>query len=565
MSILSYIIIAVVAVAVVFFARMLYHRSVRIRNRLQMERVFTNIGHELLTPLTVLSASIEKLRNEEPRFLTDYALMELNIERMVRLLQQILETSKAQSGELRLLVSSGDVMEYISQTALCLEPLISKRGQTLTIDCNPSSMMGWIDSDKIDKIIYNLLSNAAKYTPAGGKILVEARTSRNYDQVIIKVSDTGIGMSKERIKHIFQPFSDGDYRHMKTIGTGLGLSLTRDLVYLHGGHITCETEENIGTTFTVTLPITKDAFSPSQIDDKHPVDLSAPHSAILDLRSHLPNYVDHPTEPKPTGAEQTDDDTYRILIVEDSIELLMLMNTLLSSRYTILTAGNGVEALNVIAANELDLVISDVMMPEMDGNELTRRIKSDPNMSHLPVILLTAKTSEEDRMESMLIGADDYITKPFKMGDLKVRINNIITNRKRIRREYKAQTVEESRLKALSASPSPDDEFLRRAIDCAYSHISDSDFDRDAFAAEMGASTSTLYNKLRSITGLNVSSFIRDIRMKEAKRLAQTEPDIRVSDLAYKVGFKDPKYFATCFKKEFGMQPSEYIEQMQKR
>jgi AraC-like DNA-binding protein len=203
------------------------------------------------------------------------------------------------------------------------------------------------------------------------------------------------------------------------------------------------------------------------------------------------------------------------------------------------------------------------MMPEMDGNELTNHIKHDPDLSHLPIILLTAKTQEEERQQSLLIGADDYITKPFKMKDLELRINNIIENRKRIRREFKARTVEESRLETQATKASnPDDEFLNRAIECVYTHLDDSEFDRDAFAGEMGASASTLYNKLRSITGMNVTAFIRDIRMKEARRLAQTQPDLRVSDLAYKVGFKDPKYFSTCFKKEFGLQPSEFIEQL---
>jgi YesN/AraC family two-component response regulator len=215
----------------------------------------------------------------------------------------------------------------------------------------------------------------------------------------------------------------------------------------------------------------------------------------------------------------------------------------------------------MVEQQELDLIISDVMMPEMDGNELTRHIKENPNTSHLPVILLTAKTQESDREKSMRIGADDYVTKPFRMGDLELRIKNIIENRKRIRREFKAQTVEESRLKARVASPTADELFLQKAIDCVYAHLDDSEFDRDAFANDMGMSASTLYNKLRSITGLNVTAFIRDIRMKEARRLAQTQPDLRVSDLAYKVGFKDPKYFSTCFKKEFGLQPSEFLEQ----
>jgi YesN/AraC family two-component response regulator len=253
------------------------------------------------------------------------------------------------------------------------------------------------------------------------------------------------------------------------------------------------------------------------------------------------------------------------LLVEDNIELLMLMYNLLKHEYYISTAQNGREALEVVAKTDLDLIISDVMMPEMDGNELTRHIKEDPNTSHLPIILLTAKTQESDRKQSMLLGADDYITKPFKMRDLKLRITNIIENRKRIRREFKASTVEESRQKAKMPSPTADELFLKKAIDCVYNHLDDSDFDRDAFASDMSTSASTLYNKLRSITGMNVSAFIRNIRMKEAKRLAQTQPDLRVSDLAYKVGFKDPKYFSTCFKKEFGLQPSEFIEQVAKQ
>ena len=551
----------VVLVALFLVGRWLYLGSVRLRNRLLMERVFTNISHELLTPLTVLSASVERMRSEEPRFAKDYALMSLNIDRMVRLLQEILETSKSHAGELKLLVSQADVMQYISQTALCLEPLIAHRGLKLSIHCTPRSMMGWIDTDKLDKIIYNLISNAAKYTNAPGEVCLDVTTNDTYDHVVIKVHDTGIGISPEKMKHLFQRFYDGKYRAMQVNGTGLGLALTRDLVSLHGGTIRCESQEGVGTTFTVTLPINKGAFAPSQRDEQHRVDFTAPQSAIVDLQSLLPQ--EEPPQPV-QPIDMADDESYRILVVEDNVELLMLMRTMLCQKYVVFTAYNGREALDVIATQDLDLVISDVMMPEMDGNELTRRVKGDPNTSHLPVILLTAKTLEEDRRQSPLIGADDYITKPFRMGDLQLRIDNIIENRKRVLAEYKAQTVEETRQKTIETpTPTADDEFLHRAIDCVYDHLDDADFDRDAFAQAMGASASTLYNKLRSITGLNVSAFIRDMRMKEAKRLAQTQPDLRVSDLAYKVGFKDPKYFSTCFKKEFGIQPSEYLDQMQ--
>ena len=555
--VLLIILTVLLVVVLLLLMRAAYRRSVRIRNRLQMDRIFTNISHELLTPLTVISASVERMNAEEPRFAQDYALINLNINRMVHLLQEILETSKSQSGELKLLVARGDVMQYISRTALCLEPLMTKRKIRFTVDCEPQSMMGWIDTDKLDKIIYNLLSNAAKFTEEGGTVSLNVRTSKNYDKVRITVADSGIGIPKEKMKHLFHRFYDGNYRKMKKTGIGLGLSLTRDLVYLHGGTIDCESEEGKGTKFVVTLPITKESFAKSQIDETYQIDLDKPQSFILDFNAVKPQPA--PVR-KETDEESPDDDIYRILLVEDNVELLMLMQTLLSSRYHVTTAHNGKEALGLVEQQELDLIISDVMMPEMDGNELTRCIKENPNTSHLPVILLTAKTQESDREKSMRIGADDYVTKPFRMGDLELRIRNIIENRKRIRREFKAQTVEESRLKARVASPTADELFLQKAIDCVYAHLDDSEFDRDAFASDMGMSASTLYNKLRSITGLNVTAFIRDIRMKEARRLAQTQPDLRVSDLAYKVGFKDPKYFSTCFKKEFGLQPSEFLE-----
>ena len=556
-------VISTITLIIIFIGgRWIYLRGMRIRNRLTLERLFTNISHELLTPLTVISASVEQLRMQEPKYGKNYALMELNIDRMVRLLQQILETSKSQTGELRLLVAQGDVMQYISKTALCLEPLIKQRGLDLNIKCTPHSMMGWIDTDKLDKIIYNLISNAAKYTNSPGKIDLSVTTNKTYDHIIIKVSDTGIGLSPEKMKHLFQRFYDGDYRSMKTVGTGLGLSLTRELVYLHGGNIQCESKEGVGTTFTVIIPINKESFSEAQIDEQHPFEVDIPQKAILDLEGMLPTADDNPVA-QSIIIDLPDNNSYKILLVEDNAELLMLMRTLLSNKYQVITAKNGREALDIVQKYPVDLIISDVMMPEMDGNELTRRIKTDPEMSHLPIILLTAKTQEEDRRSSMLIGADDYISEPFRLGDLELRINNIVENRKRIRRELADQSEEGAPV--APHTHTPEEEFLQRAIDCVKEHLDDCDFDRDTFASEMGASASTLYNRLRAITGYNVSVFIRDIRMKEARRMILATPNLRVSDLAYKVGFRDPKYFATCFKKEFGIQPSEYIEQVQSR
>ena len=258
---------------------------------------------------------------------------------------------------------------------------------------------------------------------------------------------------------------------------------------------------------------------------------------------------------------QADEDAYKLLIVEDNIELLMLLHQLLGNKYKILTATNGQEALEVIQKEELDMIITDLMMPIMDGIELTQQVKADPNYQHLPIILLTAKNQEETRTKALKAGADSFVTKPFKVSDLELSIDNIIENRKRIQEEYKTDSTDQQ---PEDVELTADELFLKKAHECVNAHMDDSDYNRDTFAADMGASPSTLYNKLRALTGMNVSNFIRDIRMKEAMRLMQKNPDIRISDLAYKVGFKDPKYFSTCFKKEFGIQPSEYAESLTK-
>lgn len=549
-----WLILGLVILGVIFyFGRWLYLRSQRMRNRLQMERMYTNITHELLTPLTIISASVEHLRTEEPKYGYDYDMMQLNIQRMVRLLQQILETSKSQAGELKLLVSHGDVMKYIRETAITIEPLMKKKGLEFSIHCSPDSMMGWIDTDKLDKIIFNLLTNAAKYTGKQGRVELNVKTNKKFDHIIICVKDNGIGIPKEKQKGLFRRFYDGEYRNYNTFGTGIGLSLTRDLVFLHHGTIKYETKENEGTSFIVTLPINKEAFHPSQIDEKNKININIPQSVILDFTQI------EKTNEEIAEEQEAEENAYKILLVEDNAELLMLMQQLLRRKYRIYTASNGREALEVVHSTDLDLIISDVMMPEMNGYELTRTIKNDADYYHLPIILLTAKIQENDQENALQAGADDYITKPFRLSNLQLRIDNIIQNRQRIQREFTSQTIHET-VEKVKENPSPDNAFLEKALQCVNNHLADPDFDRDIFAQEMGASASTLYNKLRATTGMNVTTFISNIRMKAVDDIIINDPDLRVSDLAYQVGFKDPKYFSTVFKKHFGMQPKEYIE-----
>lgn len=574
MDLIDIIEILVIALVIAILIVMrLNQRNSKLRQKAQMNMMFTSITHELLTPLTILSASIEHLREVEPKHKLQYALMEINIQRSVRLLQQILETTKAQDGRLKLLVSHGDVMGYIRNTARSIIPLMAKKHLKFSVKCQPESMMGWIDTDKLDKIIFNLLSNSAKYTTGdNGLVELNVRTNDRYDRIIIEVRDNGCGIPESRKKHLFELFYDGEYRRFHTMGTGLGLSLTRELVYLNNGTISYESEEGKGTVFYITLPINKESFDQSQIDEKNKVDINKPTSAVLDLGNEesifdkdfvltdkiSKNEASSPMKPKEIS-DSSDEDIYTILVVEDNVELLMLMKHLLSRKYRVETARNGREAVEVIGKSEIDLIISDVMMPVMDGYELVKYVKNSVDYSHLPVILLTAKAQESDKMDALTVGADEYMTKPFKMKELQLRIDNLIANRQRISREFKQQSIEEVKVKNVTM-PSPDNEFLDKAMACVHNHLDDADYDRESFASDMGMSASSLYNKLRAVTGMNATSFIRDIRMKEACRLVKSTPGIRVSDLAYSVGFKDPKYFSTIFKKEFGMQPSEYIE-----
>ena len=537
-----------------FFIRLIYMRSMRLRQKLRMSYVFTNITHELLTPLTVLSASIDKMRDEAPQMSHDYDLMQINIQRMVRMLQQILETSKSQAGALKLLCAQG----YIRETAQYLEPLIVKKKMKYTIECQPESMMGWIDTDKLDKIIYNLVSNAAKYCKENGEVSLRVTTSPHYDRIRIVVSDTGVGIPKDKMRNLYRPFQDGSYRQNKNIGTGLGLALTHDLVYLHRGTIKCESEVGEGTSFTIELPINKEAYTADQIYE----------GGQITFDNSKNPYIDNKEAPSEINAvlnlnELPQKHDSSLLIVEDNPELLMLMHQLLTTYYNIYIAHNGYEAIEMIRQKPIDLIISDIMMPGMDGYELTKQIKEDPDYAHLPIVLLTAKRDMDDEQRALLLGADDFLTKPFKLKELKIRVDNIIQNRKRIKTENKhaEDLAEEEPPRELTAN----ELFLQRARQMVLDHLEDDDYDRDALASDMGASASTLYNKLRAIANVNVSTFIRNIRMDEAKRIATENPEIRISDLAYQVGFRDPRYFSTSFKKHFGMQPTEFLDNLKKK
>lgn len=542
-----------------WYAYRVIRNRIRLRNALHMREMeqakaeeinhaklqfFTNITHELLTPLTIISASVDELMQAAPGYKEQYRVMTNNINRLIRLLQQILEFRKAETGNLKLRVSQGDLAQFVRRSFDSFRPLMKKQDMQFSISCSPEPFNAYFDPDKLDKILYNLLSNASKYSRHGGMISIRL-TCMEENLACLVVKDNGPGIAKEAQKNLFKRFYEGDYRKFKTIGTGIGLSLVRDLVVLHHGTITAESEEGQGTEFTVTFPVLRTAYAEEEIDSN----LSG---VIPDVEEIVEADA---VEKEEEGADTTP--SRSLLIVEDSEDLLNLMVKLLGTDYVIYTATNGREAIEVVEVEDIDLIVSDVMMPEMDGIELCRRIKENIETSHIPIILLTAKNKEEDRVEAYESGADGFISKPFNLSVLHARISNLLRSRQRAMKDFKKQLVFEA--KELDFT-SLDEEFLQRAIECVNRHLDDAEFDQTQFLEEMHTTKSTFFRKLKSLTGLNYSSFIRNIRMKAACRIMEEKKRVRVSELAYAVGYNDPRYFSVCFKKEIGMQPSEYME-----
>ena len=508
---------------------------------------FTNITHELLTPLTIISATVDELKTQAPSHNDLYTVMNSNIQRLIRLLQQILEFRKAETGNLKLRVSPGDLAAFVRTGTESFKPLVKKRKIHFSLLCDPESIVGYFDIDKLDKIMYNLLSNAAKYNKEDGFIQV----TLSYDEedrefVLLRVKDNGKGISREKQATLFKRFYEGDYRKFNTIGTGIGLSITKELVTMHGVTISEESEVDHGTEFIVRIPIERSYYDEEQIDDE-----------VISLRQTAIDYEDTP-EDVIAEVQELATKANSILLVEDNEELLNLMTKLLGREYNVFTAENGKEGIIVLENEDVDLIVSDIMMPEMDGIEFCKYVKGHLEISHIPVILLTAKNKEEDRAEAYEIGADAFISKPFNLTVLHARIRNLLKYKARMAHDFKNQIVFE--VKDLNYT-SLDEDFIQRAINCVNNHLEDPNFDQAQFADEMLTSKSTLYKKLKSLAGLNTSSFIRNVRLKAACRIMEEKGiNIRVSELAYAVGFNDPKYFSSCFKKEFGMLPSEYIE-----
>lgn len=524
-----------------YMRRIKLKSEVRLREELTRIRLtyFTNVSHELLTPLTVISCISDYLDEKVPVVHQQSVMLKANVDKLKRLIQQVLDFRKMDVGKLKLNVSEGDIREFMLNICrINFMPLAERKNITLETCIKAEKMRGYVDFDKLDKILHNLLSNAIKYTPDNKYICVDAQVvdEAGHKILVIKVQDEGVGIPAKEINHIFTRFYSSK-RNKGIESNGIGLSLTKDLVTLHHGTIAVESTFGQGTCFTVTLPIDKGSYSSDELIVEETLNLYAV-SDEMDENTMLSGSMDKPS----------------VLLIDDNAELLSVMKEMFRERYRVLTAVDGRQAWDKLNSNEVDVIICDVMLPDANGWELCTRIKGDLRFNHIPIIILTAKNGIDDRVASYEAGADGYIAKPFELKILFARVDNLIRS-SRIR-QAAFRKEENISLDGL-AFPTADKQFLQSIIDSIEQHLEETEYDLEQLATEMNMSKSTLYRKIKSMTGLTPLDFVRNIKMKRACMMLLSCTQ-NISEIAYAVGFSTPKYFTKCFKDEFGITPTEY-------
>ena len=517
-------------------------------------RFYTNISHEIRTPLTLILGPLEKMRTNtipQSEIKGHVEVMHRNATQLHQLINQLLDFRKLETGNLKLVLLRGDLVSYISGIVSSFTKYAEEKEIELKFNSLKKEIITSFDADKVSKIMNNLLSNAFKFTGKGGKVAVNLSLVFDSDEnelsgdsadkriIEITVKDTGIGISESNIEKIFTRFFQVDEGGSQT-GTGIGLALTKELVKLHHGKIFVTSKEGKGSKFTVQLPYelplseTSEHAPSSEKDEKG--------SAIGILDEHL--------------GEQISAGQKIMLLVDDNADVRYFVKSHFSSTYHVLEAANGLEGWDVALKTIPDIIISDVLMPEMDGYEFCQKIRKDERTSHIPILLLTALGSREHEIEGLSHGADDYIIKPFDLGILQTKVENILSVRQSLKQKYMGEMLLQPRNILLN---SPDERFLQKAIDVVENNIADPDLDIERFASEIGVSRMQLYRKLNALTEMTVKEFVRNIRLKRAAQLL-IQKKMNVSEVAYAVGFKDLSHFRKCFRQEFGMSSSEYIE-----
>ncbi|WP_320020079.1 two-component regulator propeller domain-containing protein [Labilibaculum manganireducens] len=509
-------------------------------------KFFTNISHEIRTPLTLILTPLEKLISQKmpPHEVNSYLdVMYRNTTKLDRLISQLLDFRKLESGNLKLELAEGDIVRFISGVVQSFESYAAEKGIDLRFNTLKERLVTRFDADKIEKILNNLLSNAFKFTEKEEEITVnlslvfdtnEENTDGEFIEIVVR--DTGQGISEINVPKIFNRFFQANKEDVQT-GTGIGLAFVKELVKLHKGEIFVVSKPGKGSKFTIRIPYEKEVSE-----------------VVSGNKTAIPSIEPNAKFVKEKGGTKNSFHSKIMLIVEDNLDVRAIIKSHFTSKYQVLEANDGKEGWKLALINIPDIIISDVLMPDVDGYEFCKRVKKDERTSHIPVLFLTALHSKESEIKGLLCGADDYITKPFDLAVLQTKIDNMLLIRDSLKEKFSNEMVLLPKNIIIS---SPDEKFLQKAVEVVENNIADTDLDIERFSREVGVSRMQLYRKLDALTDMTVKEFIRSIRLKRASQLLEQE-SMSISEIAYAVGFKDLSHFRKCFRQMYGMNATEY-------
>lgn len=572
-SVWAYLIYSVLLLVLFYFVGLFIIIRIESANKLKIERAqrekdeelhqekiqfFTNISHELRTPLTLVIGPLENMYDDETEYekKINIKLMLHNAKRLMAMVNQLLDFRKTEKGQMKLKVQYANIIDSLREVMISYEDLGKQKKIKFNSFDKEEKVMAWFDPEFINKALFNLLSNAFKYTLSGGTIFVAYQITTDVignKMLSISVSDNGKGISKDELPFVFDRFYQGEEKTNLQLGTGIGLHLVKNLIELHHGTIEVESTPNFQTTFKLTIPMERSAYLKEEILDQYTVVQHQSLSVPDYLNVNEAELHEHETVKKDTRK--------RILIVEDNADIRNYIKNTLGSKYAIEEAENGKLGWELILLHEFDLVVSDLMMPEMDGIEMCKLMKSSVETDHIPIIMLTAKSDIENRIEGLSIGADSYITKPFHPKHLTVRVSKLIELRDLLKERYSRKIM----LGEISSKPthsdSPEEIFLQKAVSIVMEKMMESEFNGDSLASDLNISRMGLHRKIKALTGQTTGEFIRNLRLKKAHELLSSDGK-NVSEVCYEVGFNSPSYFTTCFTDVYKMTPSEYIRSL---
>ena len=548
---------ALLGLILFFITRFFYLRGLLLKDE-ELHQIklnfFTNISHEIRTHLTLIMAPVEKLlegRQSDNLIGQQLTSVKNNADRLLKLVSELMDFRKADTKNLKLRVAAYDLILFLKDIYAAFEDLSGKKNIHFSFHYDQEPLMLYFDKEQLEKVFFNLLSNAFKFTPDQGHIRINIQTEQN--RVLISISDTGRGIAPQYLEQLFVNYFQVDDHSIQNTGYGIGLALAKNIIELHKGNIKVSSkpasEAEAGfTRFELQLLRGNAHFAAQQ--------LSAPiqsQPSPTPTEDPVRQIAEHPENPVPQSKEIK---RPTVLIVEDNWELRALISSTLEPDYEVLVAENGLEGWHIATTEIPDLIISDVMMPEMDGFTLCNQLKSDERTSHIPVLLLTAKSDQTDQISGLSQGADIYLTKPFSTRILQLQVHNLLEAREKMRKKYSRELILEPNQVVVNPV---NEQFLSRLIGIIEEHMEEENFGVDLLAEKIGMSQSVLYKKLKALTDLSVNDFSKSIRLKKAAQLL-LQKHYTVYEVGYMVGFSDRKYFSREFKKQFGQTPSQYIE-----